>query len=181
MHLTTLLLVIVLLLHLLLSLLVLVPVTITCILTFSDVMTSLTTSIANPLGIRFLIISLSLPKDLSKVLDDEGHLLIVELGGVDLRPFACCVSSFSSVALNVMGLGSGAEVAPCFKFTMCLESLTTSSKLMNFPITFSEDIFSYLEFSRINCTCVGLRKTSDLRVSLMASWSSHLVLPRLQT
>jgi hypothetical protein len=53
-------------------------------------MTKLTTLIANPIGIGFLILSLSLPKDLSEAFDDEGHLLIVELGGVDLRLFAWC-------------------------------------------------------------------------------------------
>jgi hypothetical protein len=59
-------------------------------------------------------------------------------------------SSFSSVALNATGCTSGVEVAPCFKLTMCLESLIISSKLTNLPITSSRDISLYLGSPRIN-------------------------------
>ena len=52
-RLATFLLVILFLLYFLLPLLVFVPVTITCIWTFSNKMTRLTTHVANPLGARF--------------------------------------------------------------------------------------------------------------------------------
>jgi hypothetical protein len=52
----------------------------------------------------FFILSLPLPKDLPEDFDDEGHLLIVEFGGVDLSPFAWCGPSFFYyVALNATG------------------------------------------------------------------------------
>jgi hypothetical protein len=56
------------------------------------------------------------------------------------------VDSFFSfyVALNAMGCTSGVEVVPCFKLTMCLESLIISSKLTNLPITSLGDISLYL-------------------------------------
>jgi hypothetical protein len=83
-RLTTLLLVVVsFLFHLLVPFLVVVPVTITCIWTFSDKMTGLTTPIVNPLGTGFVVLPLLLLEDLPKALDDKSHLLIVELGGVD--------------------------------------------------------------------------------------------------
>jgi hypothetical protein len=59
-------------------------------------------------------------------------------------------SFFSSVALNATGCISGVEVAPCYKLTMCLESLIISSKLTNLLITFSGDISLYLGSPRIN-------------------------------
>jgi hypothetical protein len=62
-------------------------------------MTGLTTPIVNPLGIGFLIIS---QKDLPKAFDDEGHLLIVEFRGVDLRPFTWC-GFLLFFALNATG------------------------------------------------------------------------------
>jgi hypothetical protein len=46
-------------------------------------------------------------------------------------------SFFSSVALNATGCTSGVEMAPCYKLTICLESLIISSKLTNLPITSS--------------------------------------------
>jgi hypothetical protein len=55
-RLATLLLVILFLLHLLLPLLVVVLVTITCIWTFSDKMTRLTTLVAHPLGAGFVVL-----------------------------------------------------------------------------------------------------------------------------
>ena len=68
--------------------LIFVSVTITCIWTFSNIMTEHTTLIENPLGMRFVVLSLPLPKDLPEALDDESHLLIVKLGGVDSRSLA---------------------------------------------------------------------------------------------
>jgi hypothetical protein len=69
-------------LHLFLPSLVVVHVTITCIWTFSDKMTGLTTPVAHPLGTGFVVLPLPLLEDLLKALD-ESHLLVVELGGVD--------------------------------------------------------------------------------------------------
>jgi hypothetical protein len=126
MRLATLLLVVHFLLHLFLPLLVVVPVTVTCIWTFSNKVTGLTTPVANPLGARFVVLPLPLLEDLPKALDDKSHLLIVKLGGVNWKS-----SFFSSVALNAMGCTLGVEVAPCSKLTMCLEYLIISSKLTN--------------------------------------------------
>jgi hypothetical protein len=96
-----------------------------------------------------------------------GTLLVVES------------SFFSSVALNATGYTSGVEEAPCSM--IFLEPLIISSKLKNLPITSSGDISVYLGSPQINCTCVGLRNTSYLRLTLTISWSSHFVLPRLRT
>jgi hypothetical protein len=82
----TALLLVVLLLFLLLSPLVVIPVTITRQRTFSDKMTGLTTFVANLLGAGFVILPPPLLEDLAKALDDERHLLIVELRGVDREP-----------------------------------------------------------------------------------------------
>jgi hypothetical protein len=68
---------------LLLSPLVVIPVTITRQRTFNDKMTELTTFVANLLGAGFVILPPPLLEDLAKALDDERHLLVVELGGID--------------------------------------------------------------------------------------------------
>jgi hypothetical protein len=75
MRLTTLLLVVSLLLHLLLPFLVVVPVTITCILTFSNKVTGITRPIANPFGAGFIVLPLPLLEDLPEALDYKSHLL----------------------------------------------------------------------------------------------------------
>jgi hypothetical protein len=77
------LLLVVLLIFLLLSPLVIIPVTITRQRTFSDKITWLTTFVANLLGAGFVILPPPLFEDLAEALDDERHLLVVELGGVD--------------------------------------------------------------------------------------------------
>jgi hypothetical protein len=46
-------------------------------------MTGLTTFVAHFLGAGFIVFSLPLLEDLAEALDDECHLLVVELGGVD--------------------------------------------------------------------------------------------------
>jgi hypothetical protein len=46
-------------------------------------MTGLTTFVANLFGAGFVVLPPPLLEDLAKALDDERHLLIVELGGVD--------------------------------------------------------------------------------------------------
>jgi hypothetical protein len=81
-RLATLLFVVSLLLHLL-PFLVVIPVIITCIWTFNNKVTGLTTPIANPLGEGFVVLPLPLLEDLSEALDDKSHLLIVKLGGID--------------------------------------------------------------------------------------------------
>jgi hypothetical protein len=90
-RLSTLLLVVVsFLFHLLLPFLVVVPVTITCIWTFSNKMTELTTLVVDPLRTGFGVLPLPLLEDLSEALDDKSHLLIVELGGVDWESTCWC-------------------------------------------------------------------------------------------
>jgi hypothetical protein len=67
-----------------LSLFVVAPVTITRHRTFSDKMTRLTTFIAHPFGTGLVVQPLL--EDLMEALDDERHLLIVKLGGVNGEP-----------------------------------------------------------------------------------------------
>jgi hypothetical protein len=74
------------LLLLLLSLFVVAPVTITRHWTFSNKMIGFTTFVAHPLGAGFVILPPPLLEDLTEALDDERHLLIAELGGVDGEP-----------------------------------------------------------------------------------------------
>jgi hypothetical protein len=83
MHLASLVLVVSFLLCLLLPFLVVVLVTVTCIWTFCNEVTRLTTPVANPLGTRFVVLPLPLLEDLSKSLDDKSYLVIVELGGIN--------------------------------------------------------------------------------------------------
>jgi hypothetical protein len=56
-------------------------------------MTGLTTFVANLLGAGLVVFSPPLLEDLAKALDDERHLLIVELGGVDGDPTRCSLLS----------------------------------------------------------------------------------------
>jgi hypothetical protein len=74
-----------------LSLLVVIPVTITRQRAFSNKMTRLTTFVANFLRAGLVVFPLPLLEDLAKAFDDECHLLIVELGGVDGDPTRCRV------------------------------------------------------------------------------------------
>jgi hypothetical protein len=74
------------LLLLLSPLLVVIPVTITRHRAFSDKMTGLTTFVAHPFGAGFVVFPPPLLEDLTEALDDERHLLIVELGGIDGEP-----------------------------------------------------------------------------------------------
>jgi hypothetical protein len=85
---TALLLVVSLLLFLL-PLLVLVPVTLTRNWTFSNKVTGLTTPIAHLLGAGLVVLPPPLFEDLVEALDDERHLLIVELGCVNWKPTRC--------------------------------------------------------------------------------------------
>jgi hypothetical protein len=77
---------VVLLLLLLIPPLVVAPITVTRHRTFRYKMTGLTTFVAHPLGAGFVVFPPHFLEDLAKALDDERHLLIVELGGVDGEP-----------------------------------------------------------------------------------------------
>jgi hypothetical protein len=46
-------------------------------------MIELTTFVAHPFGVGFVVLPPPLLEDLTEALDDERHLLVVELGGVD--------------------------------------------------------------------------------------------------
>jgi hypothetical protein len=65
-------------------------VTITCIWTFSNIMTGLTTPVETPLGAGFVLLPLALLEDLPKALNYKSHLLIVKLGGINWEPFGWC-------------------------------------------------------------------------------------------
>jgi hypothetical protein len=80
------LLLVVLLLFLLPPILIVAIVTITRYRAFSDKMTRLTTLVAHPFGTGLVVFPLPLLEDLTEVLDDERHLLVVELGGFDGEP-----------------------------------------------------------------------------------------------
>jgi hypothetical protein len=82
----TALLLVILLLFLRLPSFVIAPVTITRQWTFSDKMTRLTTFVAHPFGTGLVVLPLPLFEDLTEALDDEHHLLVVKLGGVDREP-----------------------------------------------------------------------------------------------
>jgi hypothetical protein len=49
-------------------------------------MTGLTTFVAHPFGMGLVVFPLLLLEDLAKALDNERHLLVVELGGIDGEP-----------------------------------------------------------------------------------------------
>jgi hypothetical protein len=51
--------------------------------------TRLTTPVAHLLGVGLVVLSPPLLEDLAEALDDERHLLVVELGGVDWKPTWC--------------------------------------------------------------------------------------------
>jgi hypothetical protein len=80
------LLLVVLLLFLLLSPLVVARVTVTRYRTFCNKITGLTTLVTHPFGTGLVVSPLPLLEDLAKALDDERHLLVVELGGIDGEP-----------------------------------------------------------------------------------------------
>jgi hypothetical protein len=101
---------IVLLLHLLLPFLVVVLVTIICIWTFSNIVTRLTTLVANLLGAGFVLLPLPLLEDLPEVLNDKSHFLVVKLGGINWEPFGCCrffLLFFRCLECNGLHLGCG--------------------------------------------------------------------------
>jgi hypothetical protein len=71
---------------LLLPSLVVAPVTVIRNRTFCYKVTGLTTLVANLLGAGFVVLPPPLLEELAEALDDERHLLVVELGGVDGEP-----------------------------------------------------------------------------------------------
>jgi hypothetical protein len=107
---TLLLVVVLLLLHLLFPFLVVVLITVTCIWTFSNIVTGFTTSVANPLGAGFVFLPLPLLEDLPKALNDKSHLLVVKLGGINWEPFGWCrlfLLFFCCLECNGLHLGCG--------------------------------------------------------------------------
>jgi hypothetical protein len=94
----------------LLPFLVVVPITITCIWTFCNKMTGLTTPVANPIGAGFVVLHLPLFEDLPEALDDKSHLLIVELGGIEWESTCWCrllLFFFCCLECNGLNLGCG--------------------------------------------------------------------------
>jgi hypothetical protein len=83
------LLIVVSLLLLLLPFLVVVPVTSTRNWTFSNEVSGLTTLVAHLLGAGLVVLPSPLLEDLVEALDDERHVLVVELGGVDWKSTWC--------------------------------------------------------------------------------------------
>jgi hypothetical protein len=75
---------------LLLLFVIVILVTITCICTFSNIVTGLTIPIANPLGAGFVLLSFPLLEDLPEALNDKSHFLIVKLGSINWEPFGWC-------------------------------------------------------------------------------------------
>jgi hypothetical protein len=100
------------LLFFLLPLLVVVPVTFTRHWTFSNEMTELTTFVAHPFGVGFVVFPPPLLEDLAEALDDDCHLLVVELGGVDWKPSWCRLPFlfFRRLECDGLHLGCGGGV-----------------------------------------------------------------------
>jgi hypothetical protein len=81
-------------------------------------MIGLTTLLANLIGTGFAVSPLPLLEDLTKALDDERHLLIIELGGVDGKPtrrrlFLLLLRRFEGDGLH-LGCGGGALLDDLF-------------------------------------------------------------------
>jgi hypothetical protein len=81
-------------------------------------MTGLTTLLENLLGAGLVILPPPLLEDLAETLDDERHLLIVKLGGVDGEPtwrrlFFLLLRRFECDELH-LGCGGGASLDDLF-------------------------------------------------------------------
>jgi hypothetical protein len=147
-HIAALLLVVSLLL-LLLTLIVFVPVTFTRNWTFSYEMTGLTTPAAQPLRAGLVILPPPLLEDLAEALDDECHLLIVELGGVDWKPTWCRLLLFF-YRFECDGLHLGCRGGALLQVDNMFGVFDHKFKLTNLPITSSGDICLYLGSPCIN-------------------------------
>jgi hypothetical protein len=108
---TLLLFVVLLLLHLLLPFLVIVLTTITCKWTFSNIVTRLTTPVANPLGARFVLLPLLLLEDLLEALNDKSHFVVVKLERINWEPFGWrgLLLFFRCLECNRLHLGCGGD------------------------------------------------------------------------
>jgi hypothetical protein len=97
------------LLLLLLPFLVIVPVTFTRDRTFNNKVTELTTPVANLHVVGFVVLPPPLLEDLTEALDDERHLLVIQLGGVDWKPTRCklLLLIFHHFECNGLHLGCG--------------------------------------------------------------------------
>jgi hypothetical protein len=91
------------------SLSIVVPVTITCIWKFRNIMTRLTTLVANPLGAGFVLLPLPLLEYLLEALNDKSHLLVVKFGGINWEPFGWrgLLLFFCCLECNGLCLGRG--------------------------------------------------------------------------
>jgi hypothetical protein len=113
--LATLLLVILLLLHLLLPFLVVVPIIITCVWTFSNEVNELTTPVAHPLRMGFVVLPLPLFNDSPKALNDKSHLFVVDLGGVDWKSTWCKLKGKCALGpfLSILVIKCPTQVPKC--------------------------------------------------------------------
>jgi hypothetical protein len=69
--------------------------------------TGLTTPVAHPFGAELVVLPPPLLEDLVKAFDDERHLLVVELGGVDWEPTWCRLILLFLCCLECNGLHLG--------------------------------------------------------------------------
>jgi hypothetical protein len=151
-RLATLLLVVSFILHLFIPFLVVIPITVTCIWTFCNKVTRLTTPIAHPLRMGFVVLPLPLFEDLSKALDDESHLLVVELGGVDWESTWCRLFLIFFRCYECNGLHLGCGGGTLLQVDNMFGVFDHKFKLTNLPITSSGDICLYLGSPLISCT-----------------------------
>jgi hypothetical protein len=70
-------------------------------------MTGLTTFLAHPFRAGFVVLPPPLFEDLAEALDDERHLLVVELGGIDWKPTWCRLPLFFFRRFECDGLHLG--------------------------------------------------------------------------
>jgi hypothetical protein len=95
------------LLFFLIPLLVVIPVTFTRHWTFSNEMTGLTTFVAHSFGVGFVVLPPPMLEDLMEALDDERHLLVVELEGINWKPTWCRLPLLFFCRLECDGLHLG--------------------------------------------------------------------------
>jgi hypothetical protein len=138
------------LLLLFLPFLVFVPVTFTRNWKFCYEMTGLTTTVTHPLGAVLVVFPRPLFEDLAEAVDDERHLLIVELGGIDWKPTWCRLLLLFFRCFECDGLHLECRGGALLQVDNVFGVLNISSKLTNLPITSSGDINLYVGSPRIN-------------------------------